>query len=939
MVSAVRKDTTVPPIISALLVCPLLTLGVYLAACGTQSPASPPPHDLPSGHPCPPQPGHAFETLLLADTYLPLCPEAAGGGAFGRWIIDRYGLRAYLYTIDQDRDERALYYTSKGLSNDHWHQLGNDTITVTAHNKGYLQYWDWGRGGKCLNRYQPERGNFSGGFKFVKMGDLSWNTLYDATGFDAFRRVFGMGYAEKETSRQGIELRERIYVPYGEDPLVVSETFLRNTTASSKRVSLYEYWDFNLYELLAAPIMTAPFGELFEEARWLFNRAYFEVASSYDPETCTLYVEPRLSGAATAPPPDAVSIADYYPKATFLASLTGPPRDVFTDQDSFFGNGGLANPDGVRYGLPSAVLGEAAGDIDRACLIMRKDLELEPGEEVFISYAFGSAQRQRIPDLVEKYREAPGTNFEKTISRWSRERIDLVTPEAEAPWLRNELLWHGYYLASGSFFEDYFDSHIVNQGSAYAYIHGANGAHRDFALFCMPLVYLRPDLAKETLRYMMRCQDASTGELPYAQQGFGYTTGAIVHEHSSDLDIFFLMAVSEYLGATRDFAFLDEIVPFYPRSSGVSAPVRDHLLGAFDHLRHVVGTGPHGLVRAGTGDWNDVLIAFSATPLLTTICGESNLNSAMAAFVLPRLARVLENAMPEFSRRLVETSRQLAERLPGEWAGKWMRRGYLGNGAYLGEDQLFLDAQPWSILAGVWDADRTRTLLGTIKTSLVDPSPAGVLSLEPPKGPPLVPGSDTNGGTWAAIDSWLVWAWAATDPGAAWECFLKTTLNRHAEAYPEIWYGIWSGPDSFNAFYAERPGETFNWSVTPMTDFPVMNMNRHSGPLLDAIRLAGIDPCGERIEIDPKLPFSSFALKLPLVGIAYLDDRARGYYVPQAHGLFAFRIRIPRACRPDAIRLVLCERVYDRPVVEGGFVLFEAPSEKGKRITWEIGPR
>ncbi len=912
------------------IVLAILFLTMACPSCGKEGSSGflPPSRNLT----CPTELQDAFELFGQGKTP-PLCPEVTGGGAFGSWIIDNYGLRAYLYTIDHDRDDRAFYYTSKGPSNDHWHQLGNDSITVTAHNKGYLQYWDWTRGGKCLNRYRPETHNFSGGFKFVKSNTTWWNTLYDASGFDTYRRIFGIGYVEKETLRQGISMRERLYVPYGKDPVIISETFLKNVTDRFQRISLYEYWDVHLYELLAAPIMTAPFGSLFEEARWWFSKTYFEATSAYDPHVHVLYVEPRCSRKAHVVPSDAISIADYYPKTIFLASLTGTPEGVFWNQDSFFGKGGIEEPDAVAHDLGSDPLEGSSPDLGTTCLIMKKTIGLMPGEEAFVSYAVGYAQRDSIPGLVEYYRKDPAMTFQDTLGKWSTTRMDFVTPQAQ--WLRKELLWHSYYLISGSFFEEYFDSHIINQGSAYAYIHGANGAHRDFALFCLPLVYLRPDLAKEVLRYMMRCQDAATGKLPYAQQGYGYTTGALVHEHSSDLDLFFLMAVMEYLGATRDLGFLDEVIPFYPRSSGINGPVRDHLVKALDHLEFMVGKGPHGLIRAGSGDWNDVLIAFSPCPLITMQYGESTLNTAMAAVILPRLGSVLKDVMPEFAQRLTKMGREFSSVLPAEWSGQWMRRGSLGNGVYLGEDRLFLDAQPWVLLAGVLTPDRTHTLLEKIKTMLVDPSPAGALSLEPPYGPPFVPGSDTNGGTWAAIDSWLVWVWAHTDPAAAWEFYLKTTLAWHAHAYPLVWYGIWSGPDSFNAFYAERPGETFNWSVTPMTDFPVMNMNRHSGPLLDAIRLAGIDPWGERITIAPLLPFSSFMLSMPLMGIAYDNNRARGYYIPHTAGLFPFSVKIPAVGQGDSIRFVCCGQPTE-PKVEHGFVLFEVAAEKGQRITWEI---
>ena len=145
------------------------------------------------------------------------------------------------------------------------------------------------------------------------------------------------------------------------------------------------------------------------------------------------------------------------------------------------------------------------------------------------------------------------------------------------------------------------------------------------------------------------------------------------------------------------------------------------------------------------------------------------------------------------------------------------------------------------------------------------------------------------------------------------------------------------GPDSYNAYYADRPGETFNWSLTPMTDFPVMNMNRHSGPLLDVIKMAGICPEAEGITIDPKLPFAEFSLRLPLIGLAYLTDRMRGYYHPIRQGTYRFRVRLPQTLSPEKVRLNLSGEPVE-PLLDNGYVIFEEKANSGERMTWEILP-
>lgn len=140
-----------------------------------------------------------------------------------------------------------------------------------------------------------------------------------------------------------------------------------------------------------------------------------------------------------------------------------------------------------------------------------------------------------------------------------------------------------------------------------------------------------------------------------------------------------------------------------------------------------------------------------------------------------------------------------------------------------------------------------------------------------------------------------------------------------------------------NEGYIQLWGETFNWSFTPMTDFPVMNMNRHSGPLLDMIRFCGIDPAGPSIRISPRLPFDRFSLRLPLIGLAYLHDRHRGTYRPITERSFRFDVALPRGLSCDGFRLLLNGNETEASCRDR-HVVFEAEGNPGSRIEWEVVP-
>ena len=208
------------------------------------------------------------------------------------------------------------------------------------------------------------------------------------------------------------------------------------------------------------------------------------------------------------------------------------------------------------------------------------------------------------------------------------------------------MAWHAYNLLSATVYHAYYDTHFVPQGSAYLYLHGADGAPRDQALYVIPLAYLRPELARDTLRLIMHLTHSDTGAIPYAFGGYGVHDGATVHTDPSDLDLFFLLGMSEYLAATGDLGFLESDEPFYPRGTRPSSvrgtTVLDHIRVAAHHLMHTIGVGDYGLLRIGDGDWSDSIVLETALkkPFEVSFAnskarGESVPNTQMALYVLP----------------------------------------------------------------------------------------------------------------------------------------------------------------------------------------------------------------------------------------------------------------------------------------------------------------
>jgi hypothetical protein len=348
-----------------------------------------------------------------------------------------------------------------------------------------------------------------------------------------------------------------------------------------------------------------------------------------------------------------------------------------------------------------------------------------------------------------------------------------------------------------------------------------------------------------------------SGALEYAHTGRGMCTGGGIHAAPTDLPIFLLWAATEYVWATGDLSWLDAEVPFRHRRGQArsTSTVRERLVLAWHRLRDRVGVGPTGLVRVGSGDWADPISAMVPDRHAFHEHGESAFNTAFAAYALPRAAAVLETTHPDEARSMRSWAAERAEALAATFTGRWFLRGIDGCDAPVGAEHLFLDANALCLLARIGTDAQRATLVAEIADRCMDPSPIGATILDRPhpvRFGMLAPGWDCNGGVWAAVNAFATMGLASHDAALAWELLGKQSLAAHAHAYPHVWYGIWSGPDAYNAHFGSRPGETFVQPATPMAEYPIMNANAHAGPLLSLLAVLGITTTSGGVVVEPR---------------------------------------------------------------------------------------
>lgn len=749
------------------------------------------------------------------------------GGRFGHWARAG-GLPTFELGTDAEGASPDPRVTPAGGVDACWHGIGNAGITATAHAGGWTTLYATARG---MVRLTGPASTWGLAGRPTSASRATRPTPPDRSP----RRVtFGLGFAEWEQRDGGALVRRRISAPQADAPVLLVEVTIEGARAGE---TYEERWVSEPRALLVGALMSTfepppPGYTRTERLAWsgLYGLSAVVRAAT---NAARLAIAPTLTRPAEI---DGIRRAVVFP-------ARHPRRDHPMD--------GAATPAWFDRSLPDlfcTFLDQDGGEPTRPLHLDEHAIgvELTGPESTTLRFAVGLADDREHLDALRAFARDQARTF--TPSAWAS-LAELTLPAS--PDVEREAPWHATALVAAEQHDDYFGRRYIAQGSAYGFIHGLQGAPRDYALYTVPMAYIDPAAAREQLEVMMRMTRPS-GTTYYAHTGRGRCTSGGLHAAPTDLPLFLLWSLTDYVWTTGDVAFLDEPVPFYPADRGETATPAERAALAIDYVIERVGCGPHGLLRVGSGDWSDPISAMVADRKAFHELGESGFNTAFAVYALPRAAALIEDRDPGAARRARDLAAELRRAMEATWSGSWFLRGWDGRGAPIGDEHLFLDGQVWALIAGIGTDEQRDTLVQAIAERCDDPSPIGATILDRPHDVRLgmlAPGWDCNGGVWATINALLAWGYACHDPDRAWRNLQKQSLAAHARAYPAIWYGIWSGPDAYNAHFGSRAGETFVQPATPMREFPVMNANAHAGPLLGLVRTLGIECEAEGIVV------------------------------------------------------------------------------------------
>ncbi|MGB8330401.1 MAG: hypothetical protein WCE62_09760 [Polyangiales bacterium] len=887
-----------------------------------------------------------------------------GSGYVGIWTSDADGLPAYDFTAEQRCDPAAQHWSPRAtVQRDPIHLIGNGRgLVAMAHASGGVEIYTQDRGHKWINRVDTwvdsETPNYphqlGGGFSYLVDGEQTLSTRFEdlplGRATQQQTRRFGVGYVETVTDFGELRVRRRTFAPDVDARALVAEVEIENRSATNRELDLVELWDVNIHQIpveLATSDLLAPgITERLDRKRRALM-AEFEHEVAYDAQTRVAQVRTRalsLPDGVTAR--DEIADVDYFPDPIYLAALDADAEvhAVWLDDREIWGER-VDRP--VPSGLGSSGDAESriltvGGEGQHPVLAMRVPVMVPGNGKTVRRFAFGYAPAGAEPEAdVESLRASAPELALATAGSW-RERLVWAAfpglPDAGA--MQREMAWASYNALANVTFDEYRGHRVLGQGGAYKYIHGLDGAFGDLALFAESMLLVDPEVAKETLLYCFGSQHASSDptpwRYPYATTGVGNFNDVGIYYDRSDPYFAVPWITGEYVALTRDRDFLESEVPYWPRSAGERGSVLSHLGRTMEYATESIGLGARGFVAMGTGDYADGVL--NLTDEVTTPHGASSLyNAGMVVLGFALVAAVVEPADAALAAQMSSLyDSQVAAFEADGWGGDWFVRGFADNGNPLAPNYLFVEPQVLPSLGGIVDQERQDQLLELIEDRM-ETEIGAVSTVELIDSGTAVGGLDQPqvGGIWPVANAWLTQMYAVSDPSAGWSSFIRNSLTAHAKTYPELWYGIWTGPDSYNGPDHERPGQADAHLATALTDYPALNAHVHTGPLRALQGLIGVSGTPDGIRIDPRVPTETFTVVWPRLTVRSLPDAIRGTVTASADELIELGVTVPTGLRQGELLVTAASTsvAYRR---EADVVWFALPVRRDAPVPWSV---
>jgi cellobiose phosphorylase len=613
-----------------------------------------------------------------------------------------------------------------------------------------------------INDVPPDR---PGKYLYVRDRDSGeiWSLTWQPVGrnLEAYRVAHGFGYTRAEAEVQNIASTVLFFVPPDDDQ-EIWRAKLRNVSGRRRRLSVYGYVEFALGHALIDLINQCDDQH--------FNRVHFEKDLDALFATKTYWVT-ETRGTQHQ------ENKEWDRWAFFTASR--PVASYETLRERFIGP---YRNESRPLAIETGRLSSRDTDFGNAVGALEVELDLDPGQAEEIVFSLGVIPKSEFPELkeyaVRKYRDLAAVDeaYEKVRGVWASflAHTRVATPDPDVDVFLNG--WTPYQAKVA------FD--VGRVASFYYWGIGRGFGFRDTAQDTIAIVIADPGKAKERIGLLAR-QMRRDGAVYHHFYGDG--EGEFTR-HCDD-PLWFILAVTEYVKETGDFALLDGVEPFL---DGAPGSILDHLFAVAEFARR--NTGRHDLPVFGRGDWNDTLDYIGGEE-----GGESVWGGMFYAAMLDRLAEMLGAAggADRLSGKAeIETLRDGLRRAVEThcWDGEWYIRAFGEKDRRIGSrdndaGKIFINTQSWAVIAGLPNRERAVRAMDSARERLDSAYGPKICApafreIDPKIGliTRCVPGKKENGAVFCHPAAWLIQAECLLGRGNAAFQYYKILLPNRVDS-------------------------------------------------------------------------------------------------------------------------------------------------------------
>lgn len=902
-----------------------------------------------------------------------LSPCAAGGGNFGAWTLDHEGLPAFDLQGDYRCETKPEHV---GQLEAPVHVIGDGFGSVAlAQASGGIDVFSSSRGLKFLThretKVDPERPAFpaqlGGGLGYVVVDgvvhSLQFGDTPVATASKQHQQRFGVGYTETVTRIDDLIVTHRVYaIALGR--ALFSDFVIENTGDNAHTIGVVELYDINISQLVAAaqwPTDKAPQSEepalldanvaplLKQRARRDLMQRFRHVVT-YEPRArmasiTTQQIVPTVKY-------DDVALVDQFPDTMFLAPLDpndNPDAAWLVDSELWPSTARDVLPRVNNDGRLSWRSLDIPGANQPGVLGLRLPVTVPGRKQVRKTFVFANQRPDedasvrlaalRVPRFDQPADSSPALG---EASDWRLRLVYAAFAGARnAAAVQREIAWSSYMLQALAGFDQRRSRRQLGAAGQPRFIDGVEGSPADLALVgdALTLVDDRAALENFEAAYALQIQKSTNAPARFATSftGIGLIADPPNNRARSDADFIVPAMFARYVANSRDLGSLSGSFFYWPLDAANQGGLVSHLLSSFDD--RAVQFGALNMLPLGSGDSSSGVLATAREPATPTGAA-STVNVGYVGLGFGLLADLLgtatdPNSIDDRMRSLLTVQSELLMR--NAWNGAWFLRAFADSGNPLGSENIYLEPNVLAFNNGAMEnLDNFRflqRLVGLFATQIgpkiAVATPGGPVGALP--GDPDLDIVQTSLMPWFAEAVARLFGWRQ-----AWDIVVASTMFTHAQQFPHLWYGIWTGPGTYQAPDGECGG-----CVAPREAlFPALNAHAHASLLRSLPALIGFRGEAFSATLAPPEGLEEFTVQWPRFSISYSRNAVR---LVSLHALQMneLRIRLPVGLRNfgEQPTVVVNGVVFRNVLVQGDQVIVDATMlsvAAGNSITLEV---